>query len=61
MTEVKKKPPGATWHGFLPATDPIYRGGWNFLLAPNLKPEAKRAPQGDDEVGRPQGGSRSED
>jgi hypothetical protein len=45
MTEKKKA--GATWHGFVEDTHPIYKGGWNFLVGRNL-PKAKRAPEGDD-------------
>ena len=37
-TEPKKKKAGATWGGFLPDTDPIYQGGWNFLTGANLNP-----------------------
>jgi hypothetical protein len=37
MTEGKKKP-GAVWHGMVPDTDPIYRGGRNFLVGKNLPP-----------------------
>ena len=34
-----EKPAGATWLGFLPAKDPIYRrAGWNFLAGANLNP-----------------------
>jgi hypothetical protein len=39
----EKRKPGATYHGSLPDTDPIYKGGWNFILAAgNL---ARPAPQ----------------
>jgi len=36
------KPPtqpkgGATFHGFVPDTDPRYNGGWNYLSGKNLR------------------------
>jgi len=37
-TGPKTKKAGATWRGFLPDTDPIYRSGWNFLAGANLNP-----------------------
>ena len=41
VTDARRKP-GATWRGWLPDDDPIYRdGGWNFLAGKNLKPEDK--------------------
>jgi hypothetical protein len=43
-----------TYLGLLPATDPIYKAGWNFLSGKNLNPRFKKqstaaeqpAPQG---------------
>ncbi len=37
MTGKKIQTGGVTYHGFLPDTDPIYQGGWNFLNGKNLK------------------------
>jgi hypothetical protein len=37
-TEPKTKKLGATWHGFLADTDPLYTGGWNLLAGKNLNP-----------------------
>ena len=30
---------GATFHGFVPDTDPRYNGGWNYLSGKNLRPK----------------------
>jgi hypothetical protein len=30
---------GATWHGFVPDTDPRYSSGWNFLAGKDLRPQ----------------------
>jgi hypothetical protein len=50
VTDTGKRKGKVTYHGTLPDTDPIYKGGWNFLAGVNL-PNAKRAPEkpeGDD-------------
>jgi hypothetical protein len=39
MTEQKTRLGGATWHGFIPETDPRYQSGWNFLSGKNLRPK----------------------
>jgi hypothetical protein len=42
-TTGKKMPRGAlTYHGFLPATDPRYRSGWNFLSGKFLNPQSTK-------------------
>jgi hypothetical protein len=36
MTGGKNRKGGATWKGFIPDTDPMYKSGWNFLSGKNL-------------------------
>jgi hypothetical protein len=38
-TGPKTRPAGATYHGFVPDTDPRYNSGWNYLSAKNLTPK----------------------
>jgi hypothetical protein len=43
---------GATYHGFVPDTDPRYSSGWNYLSPKNLRPkppERERAEQSKDQ------------
>jgi hypothetical protein len=41
MTEQKTRPAGATYHGFVPDTDPRYNSGWNYLSGKNLNLPSK--------------------
>ena len=36
MTGKKTRKGGTTWKGWVPATDPRYGGGWNYLSGKNL-------------------------
>jgi hypothetical protein len=38
MSKEPKQKGGATYHGFVPETDPRYSSGWNFLAGKNLNP-----------------------
>ena len=40
MTGPKTKKVGITYHGSVPATDPRYQSGWNFLSGKNLNPQS---------------------
>jgi len=43
-TNEKKTPKaGITWKGFVPDTDPRYKGGWNYLSGKNLNPHSEKA------------------
>jgi hypothetical protein len=39
MSKEPKQKAGATWHGFVPDTDPRYSSGWNYLSGKNLTPK----------------------
>ena len=39
-TGQKTQKGGATYRGSLPATDPIYKSGWNYLSGKNLNPHS---------------------
>lgn len=48
MTEPKSAKRWVIWKGFVPATDPRYQGGWNYLGGKNLSLRSAEpsAPQG---------------
>jgi hypothetical protein len=45
MTEIKTRRGRVIWQGSVPATDPFYQNGWNFLTGSNLRPPSKEPPR----------------
>jgi len=39
MSKEPKQKGRATYHGFVPDTDPRYSSGWNFLIGENMTPK----------------------
>ena len=42
-TGQKTRRVGATYRGSVPDTDPLYQGGWNFILGRNLNLQSGEA------------------
>ena len=41
MSKEPKQKGRATYHGFVPDTDPRYSSGWNYLSPKNLRPPVR--------------------